>query len=567
VKQVAHPTTANSQHTAGRAQNRAQSAFLTPQSQPLAQLASMMNQSPRVQAQLKLANEIQNGESVQKQRILASEINQGKSNEPGVHDDDSRSPKEPPVAQLYQDVTEGGPTGYGKGAGVNAPTFEFQKFAATRDYDDTTSTATYAVDANRLVENAPNLRVSNNNDLAVPTSNQAEAKRLFAAPAKVQESNRLLHDSGSPLRLIQGAGQVNLPAGGPTLHEVTPDLTQLVNDSSECGAFARNILGSRPDTGEITINLAPRAVPGVGNPMGGRPDATLNVPLAGQPPEQLGANENADPEVGEAFGIYAKNVATVGDRVRQCLAYLKWGEHWAGVVAKSGGDYVTLENYNRNVTARAIVEQAVERDYSELRGISDIGTYKQRTAAYAKQGNESRWQRLKRLGSNYMKYAVETGQVAGHFANDTDNWYFAMYGSGAQSFHEAWQNALPNSVTLKTHSSDQGLHTQLVAQLRALVPADNYAPGTQASLNAQILRIQAAAGRPAIIAAFLAAEKRVCNARLASARTFLRPLRPTRPRKKALHRACEAAMANVNAATGDAVKQACITGIHNMQAT
>ena len=228
---------------------------------------------------------------------------------------------------------------------------------------------------------------------------------------------------------------------------------------------------------------------------------------------------------------------------------------------------MALENYNRTTSSTAIVEQAVERDYKELRGISNVFTYQQNTAAYATQGNENRWQRLQRLGSNYRKYAVQIGQIGGHFANDTDNWYFAMYGSGAQSFHEAWKNALPNSVTLKVHASDQELQTQLVTQLRALVPADNYAGGTQPTLNAQILRIQGPAGRAAIIAAYLAAEKSVCNARLNAARSFLHPARPSRARKRALHRACETAIRNVNAATGDGVKQACIAGINNMQAT
>lgn len=590
-------------NTAKDAQCRTRSSHTSSSStQPsgrLAQLAAVMNQSPQVQAQLKLAEEIQNSEPVQKQLARASEINHASSAEVGSQQTKDEHAKpgnqainpepvtdtghlEPAVAQLYQDLGEGGPTGYGKGGAVNAPTFEFQTFTATTNTDPTTSTKTYGVDAAQVIENAPNLRVSNNNDLAVPTLNQAEAKRFFAIPGKIQESNKLLHDSGSPLRLTQGAGQVNLPAGGATLYEVTPDLNQVVNNSSECGNFAANILGAPVSTAELATGGGPQTIAQVG-PTPWRParEAQINLGLGTQVPSQVGADQNADPEVGEAFGIYARTnppasgawqaimngMAAVRNRLLVTTPYLKWGEHWAGVVAKSGGDYVTLENYNRTTSSTAIVEQAVERDYKELRGISDVNTYQQNTAAYAKQGNEDRWQRLKRLGRNYMQYAVQIGQIGGHFANDTDNWYFAMYGSGAQSFHEAWKNALPNSVTMKVHASDQELQTQLVAQLRTLVPADNYAAGTQATLNAQILRIQGAAGRAAIIAAYLEAEKRVCNARLNSARTFLNPMRPTRGRKRALHRACETAIANVNAATGDAVKQACTTGINAMQAT
>jgi hypothetical protein len=48
---------------------------LRPHSGRFAQLASMMNQSPRVQAQLNLANEIQNSEPVQRQMAPGGEIN------------------------------------------------------------------------------------------------------------------------------------------------------------------------------------------------------------------------------------------------------------------------------------------------------------------------------------------------------------------------------------------------------------------------------------------------------------------------------------------------------------
>lgn len=43
--------------------------------EPLAQLASMMNQSPRVQKQLKLSDQIQNSDRVQKQLAMATDIN------------------------------------------------------------------------------------------------------------------------------------------------------------------------------------------------------------------------------------------------------------------------------------------------------------------------------------------------------------------------------------------------------------------------------------------------------------------------------------------------------------
>jgi hypothetical protein len=66
-------------HTAQRPRTPRTSSppsFAMPDSGPLAQLAAIMNQGPRVQTQLKLAEEIQSSEHVQKQALLAAEINQ-----------------------------------------------------------------------------------------------------------------------------------------------------------------------------------------------------------------------------------------------------------------------------------------------------------------------------------------------------------------------------------------------------------------------------------------------------------------------------------------------------------
>ena len=52
------------------------SPSLSPPSGRLAELASMMNQGPRVQAQLSMADEIRNSEPVQNQLALAAQMNQ-----------------------------------------------------------------------------------------------------------------------------------------------------------------------------------------------------------------------------------------------------------------------------------------------------------------------------------------------------------------------------------------------------------------------------------------------------------------------------------------------------------
>ncbi|HXA48622.1 MAG TPA: hypothetical protein VNW52_13385 [Burkholderiaceae bacterium] len=419
--------------------------------------------------------------------------------------------------------------------------------------------------------------------MAVPTRNQSDSKSFFATQGKISESNNLLHDAGAPLRLTPGAGQIRLSNGinpfGPTLSQVTPNLANVVNNSSECGRFAENILGAPVYNAEIVNAGVVTQVPGLAGAgqVPGR-DATINTALAGQNAGTLGGNENANPEVGEAFGIYARNVVppvglataiwngviSVKDYITKSAPHLLWGEHWAGVVAKSGSDFVTLENYNRQVGDTDLVEEAAENDFKELKNTGGIGAYVANTQNFATQPGEWKFQRFARLGRNYLKYAVQIGAVAGHYQNQLNRWYFQMYGSGGKSFHEQWKDAAPNAVTLKTRSTDAQLQALLVPKLNALLPADNYQAGAAATLVLHTGNINNAVGRANISAAFVAGEKAVCVARLNAAHVFEQTQVHNMLNLTAAH---NQAVIATNAAVGDDVNIQCLAGIGAMQVT
>ena len=379
---------------------------------------------------------------------------------------------------------------------------------------------------------------------------------------------------------------------GPTLNKVTPNLTNVVNNSSECGRFAEDILGTPVQNAE-TINAAGvvNQYPGLGGfrQTLGR-NATINGAIAGQNPNTLGANEQSNPEVGEAFGIYARTqvpavapppvpatlaarygtailngITKVKDYItKKAPPHLLWAEHWAGVVAKAGGDYVTLENYNRGTADDDLREEAAEQDLPELKGTGFINDHVQNTQDYATQPGEWKVQRLVRLGKNYIKYAVQIGAVAGHYANQLNRWYFQMYGPGTQSFHDQFKDSAPEGVTFKTRGTDAQLKALLIPKLQALLPADNYQAGAAATLAAQIVLLNAAVGRDNITAAFVVAEKAICLARLASANVY----EQTQAHNMAnLGAAYAQAVINVNAATGDDINTQCLAGIAAMQAT
>jgi hypothetical protein len=68
---------------------------------------------------------------------------------------------------------------------------------------------------------------------------------------------------------------------------------------------------------------------------------------------ELGINKQAQPDVGQAFGsimMAGKNRSLdhKTGKVRTDEEGGKWGSHYGGVVAKSGDDVITLENYARN---------------------------------------------------------------------------------------------------------------------------------------------------------------------------------------------------------------------------
>ena len=76
-----------------------------------------------------------------------------------------------------------------------------------------------------------------------------------------------------------------------------------------------------------------------------------NPVLADQVADALGVNAYAAPEVGEAYETYRVSTDTTVKQTRQAGGRLVrdlWGQHIGAVIAKSGVDRVTLENYARS---------------------------------------------------------------------------------------------------------------------------------------------------------------------------------------------------------------------------
>jgi len=170
-----------------------------------------------------------------------------------------------------------------------------------------------------------------------------------------------------------------------------------------------------------------------------------------------GVNEGAMPEVGESFASYSleaeaqdkdtsKLSADMFDPEKAYKKTLKdlakeldaakpqdtpWNQHHAAVVARSGGDAVTLENYNRADDAERILKK-LQKDFEQISGMSFISM-------------EKAVEKLQELGVKV--------RVAGESAaqQKTQRWFFQMYGSKpSQTFHEAWtKGGFLNPISLR----------------------------------------------------------------------------------------------------------------------
>jgi Domain of unknown function (DUF4157) len=325
------------------------------------------------------------------------------------------------------------------------------------------ATNTPRVVASGLGANTP-VRISSNGWIAIEDADlgHRQAKYFFTDQAKIRAWNKSLMAAGSFFQLRENnAETVSFDWNGAARVLVRVDAVNLYNatagdqlkSAQNCDAMVKEVIGAAsspvPKLGRATATQPPAAAAframyeeslqqyfvaddlAGGNLMAGH-DYQQNPAQAGtiennvadtygtamhahkgaaadpaldQRAQQLGVNEYAAPGVGEAFvthrlGSAPKNTP-VPDQYHNrtennpSKATL-WGEHWGGVIGKDGPDTVTLENYARN--------------------------------------------------AEDPNYAATTAE--------DQRFYFQMYGSGAQSWHEKWaefhagQRNFANPVTM-----------------------------------------------------------------------------------------------------------------------
>lgn len=199
------------------------------------------------------------------------------------------------------------------------------------------------------------LKIADTGDFAI--ENVKEPKAFFASSEKLEEANQKLLAVHSAYKLLPQGPTIQV--GEKTLLQTQPrnrltDTEGLMTTSlHRCNEMASRVMGLHYQQGatrkfamnEMEEGKMGKMQAGVLKELFS--DTEFSEAYASLTPEEkltlaklTGINEFAAPDIGEAFQI-----KSLGEQTAEGG---EWNYHWAGVVAKSASDFVTLENYNRN---------------------------------------------------------------------------------------------------------------------------------------------------------------------------------------------------------------------------
>ncbi len=201
------------------------------------------------------------------------------------------------------------------------------------------------------------LNLSESGEMAIYDSGAAQVTTFFISPAILEQSNADLERTNAKVRLVPTGGRVVIKTA------LTPPAAPLLEVEADVSAYR--------DTSWQTNSLftqCKKFVQHVNPKVGGYEEAFRN-----EAPDMLSDTERQALDerlrdlqlaAGDAFQI-----ASAGKESKK-----GWNEHYAGIVAVDGADYVTLENFNRDAEARGMMDadksemaRAVMAEIDELR--------------------------------------------------------------------------------------------------------------------------------------------------------------------------------------------------------
>jgi hypothetical protein len=210
-------------------------------------------------------------------------------------------------------------------------------------------------------------------------------------------------------------------------------------------------------------------------------------------------------------------IRMAGGAVANLDEYFKkgvWQGHFAGVVARSGEDYVTLENYNRQRFMMWEVERIVKNLYENVGAFSNfVNTTYDRTKNKRHVDRTTQDLRLAIREGRGLAQEIQDAEdsinalVRDLNQNGNKRWYFGMFGPARQllpggqivdqSFHQAMVNIgdFANPVTLRLRARKTTEQWDFMAQkVNVEATKDNYTqlgplPGNEDEIRTQEQRL------------------------------------------------------------------------------
>ncbi len=282
------------------------------------------------------------------------------------------------------------------------------------------------------------LKVSLDHKMAVP--DVSETKDFYATAGLITAANAVLQGQGSVVSISQGGliPVASLAGGGDPLYKVnvtstrgsSPALNDMAIIQNECIKTAQ-MIATGAEGGERS-----QAILG-GTDMSSESLQYPNIPatIGGFAPhlsqgrkQEMGVNQYAVPQMGQ--------ILTTFDALPAKVSKNTWSYHFAAVVARSGNDYVTLENVNRasevNEALDAVwavlgkTREGLKHYQDALEAYGDLSALG--PAEQAEQRRKAQGYALQQLAAAQAKTNL-LGDIAGAA------WYFQMYGPLEQSFH------------------------------------------------------------------------------------------------------------------------------------
>lgn len=349
------------------------------------------------------------------------------------------------------------------------------------------------------------LLISDDGTLAVHDT-EREPKEFYASSGVFTQAVAELNRRDSAYTLVRSGGAIRTASG--QLERITPVLNGEEERARaagfadlvkvQCIDVARKVIGSHameivqqghsstetvPWSERGGAEIAGRMAQSVREMTGGGPDGAgtsvaqqYGTALREHPDEadraarELGVNNHAQPEVGEAFatlsiGSDAKvdyATAAAGETSTDRGAVDVWNYHFAGVVARSldGHDWVTLENYTRDQQAQKALHELEGKLLDEYRKKTTGWIFNREGKTPKGEFESDRIVTMIQELAKVTRAKAQSEYMALGMAKEAwkSKWFFRMYGSGAgQRFHEKQYNGgqgdFVNPLTVRTRAA------------------------------------------------------------------------------------------------------------------